>query len=112
MKLMNSTQVKTYRAVLLSIAALVMLASFVAFLYHQSTSPTSEKSQVPAVTYQYCLREYEEKIGVFRVNDDKPFMTIDVYISTLPSVDQMDLKEGIYVEDDEKLRMIVEDYGS
>lgn len=109
---MPSAHMKTYRAILLSVAALVILTCFAAILYQQSSTPANEKSKVPATSYQYCLREYEEKIGVFRTNDEKPFMTIDVYVATLPSVDQMQLKDGIYIEDDEKLRMIIEDYGS
>lgn len=72
-----------------------------------------DQTQVKSDPVLYYLREYDEKIGVFHPDEAEPFLMIDVYVSTLPSADQFELKNsGIKVYSAQKLQSIIEDYES
>ncbi len=104
--------VKLYRVSLLIIAIIVIIASIVAFNYINQSKNIPDPNMVQANEYMYILKEHEQKIGVYKTNETSPFMTIDVYVKTLPSVDQQELKSGVMVQNDDKLKMIIEDYES
>lgn len=62
--------------------------------------------------YLYILKEFNGKIGVFRVGREFPDSIFDVYVSSLPESDQEYLIEGIKVKDQVELRNLKEDYSS
>lgn len=104
-------QVNTYRRIL-SLAILVIIAVTVLILLLRP-QPSGEAGGETPVQSAYYLREYEDKIGVFRPEETEPFMMIDVFVSTLPSADQLELRTGgIRVADDRKLQSMLEDFGS
>lgn len=103
---------RIYRISLAVVAILVIIASIFAFNYINTKNSLPEDSIVQANEYMYYLKEHEQKIGVYKVNETSPFKTIDVYVSTLPSVDQQELKNGIMIQNDSKLKTIIEDYES
>lgn len=77
---------------------------------HFGNKPQKEETTTK-ISY-YIVSEYNGQIAVF-VNDDKtPVKIYDSYISTLPQKDQETLKEGIKVETQEELQLIIEDYTS
>lgn len=63
---------------------------------------------------QYMLKEYYGNIGIYlKTNEDYALVSIvDMDISTLPEADVSSLKEGIYLENKEKMLMLVEDFTS
>ncbi len=82
-------------------------------VYYSNTNKTNiEGKGVAAEEYMYYLKEYNGQIGIFKSSEKEPYQIIDVYIYNLPSLDQQELKSGIMVQDDDKLRMIIEDYES
>lgn len=105
-------EVKRYRLTLVGIIILVIIASLFAVYYKNNKNKPEENTYTNSTEYMYYLKEYNNQIGIYRANEDKPFRIIDVYTTNLPSVDQYELKSGIYVQDDEKLQMIIEDYES
>lgn len=62
--------------------------------------------------YEYLLKEYQERIGVFRKGADTPEMMLNVYVYHLPKYDQQMLKEGIPAKDYQQLVSLMEDYTS
>ena len=54
------------------------------------------------------LKEYNEKIGVFKNN--ALVYTIDTYVFTLPEADKQLLKNGIKVNSIEELENLIEEY--
>lgn len=63
-----------------------------------------------ATDYQtYIVREYDGMVAVFYNGQDKPFKITDRYVSALPQQDINDLKQGIEVDDEKKLRKLLED---
>lgn len=105
-------RVKLYRVSLAIIAGIVIISSIIAFNYVTQNKSAPQDNMVQANEYLYILKEHDQKIGVYKANEDSPFMTIDVYINTLPSVDQQELKSGVMVQSDDKLKTIIEDYES
>ena len=108
---------KAYRAGLFLVMLLVIVAATAAWGLHsrsQGADPAvlSAGDRRSVAAYRYYLREYEGKIGVFRMNETTPYRVLDVYVSTLPSVDQLELRQGVYILDEAKLRVILEDYES
>lgn len=101
-----------YRASLITVAISVMIASGAAIYYTKQSENIAKKSISRETQFMYYLKEHEEKIGVYRVNEETPFKTLEVYVNTLPYVDRIALSEGIEVADDEKLNVLIEDYES
>ena len=104
--------IKLYRVSLIIVAVIVIIASIVSFNYIKPKENHAENFNMPSDEFQYLLKEHEQKIGVYRANETSPFMTIDVYVTNLPALDQEDLKRGIMVKNDDKLKMIIEDFDS
>lgn len=104
---------KIYRIILGFVIVSVIIASIIGVYYSLNKNEISnENIRADANEFMYILKEYENKIGVYKANETEPFKVIDVYVNNLPSVDQYELKSGISVQNDDKLRMIIEDYES
>lgn len=73
-----------------------------------SPSPEPEQSAAPVDTYRVTI--YEEKITVFKNDEDEPYMTLDLPISLLPEEDRTLLEEGIELESMSAMRAFLEDY--
>ena len=74
---------------------------------HISKKQTEQTEQTE---YKYVVKELCGKIAVFESGKDMPFETINTQIEYLPEYDQKILKDGIYIEDIEKLNKVLEDY--
>lgn len=106
-------QVKTYRMILFSLILLILVLSVIILaVYYRQPQPEINDSNGEVVQYSYLLKEYEEKIGIFRSGEDSPFQILNVYVANLPYLDQQELKQGVPVENEEKLRILIEDYES
>lgn len=101
---------KVYRIFLLLVAAFVLAALFFALRY--AWVGQASAGNEAAEGYAYLLRVHEGKIGVFRAGESEPFRVLEVYVSTLPVLDQSELSEGVYIQNEEKLQVIIEDYES
>ena len=77
-------------------------------------------SDLPAITkivetaseVGYYLREYNGELAVFRGHSDTPFKRLGVGLEYMTDEDKLILKEGIYAENERKLKMLIEDYTS
>ena len=59
----------------------------------------------------YCtVREYEGKLGVFRREENMPYITIDVRVSMLPEQDREQFRSGVELFSEEELRRLIEDF--
>lgn len=61
---------------------------------------------------EYLLKDTNGKIAIFEVGEFEPFMTLDVYTSTLPYLDRQNLLDGIIVVGEDNLCRIIEDFDS
>lgn len=79
---------------------------------------SQENSEIPTMASRsssvntYTVKEYEGHIGVFYNNESTPYQEIDVEVASLPQADQVLLKDGIRVNDVDRLNSIIEDYES
>ena len=60
--------------------------------------------------YPYLLRTYEGKLAVFTDDLVQPDLVFDVYVRTLPELDQQQLSRGIRVKTYDELTSMIEDY--
>ena len=98
-----------YSIVLITLLCIIVVTAI--FLY----KPLSAKSKPTVqtdVTGEYIIGVYQEKIAVFTQGDRLPIEIFDVYVSTLPALDQKELLKGIKVTGRIELKQRIEDYTS
>ena len=75
----------------------------------------NKSTETPATTEQttqyktYVVREYDGMVAVFEKHKERPVKITDTYVSSLPQGDRDNLRDGIEVNSDEKLRKLLED---
>ena len=90
---------------------LFMITLLIIFLYkpfYKKSKPTVQTE----VSSEYIIGVYQEKIAVFAQGDSLPIEVYDVYVSTLPVLDQKELLKGIKVNGKIELKQRIEDYTS
>lgn len=60
--------------------------------------------------YEYVVKEIDGKIGVFENGKNVPIETLEKEVEYLPEYDKKILKDGIFVENNQELNKILEDY--
>lgn len=83
--------------------------------FTSNLTSSQENSGIEAMTSRsntYTVKEYKGHIGIFYNDERIPYQEIDVEISSLPSLDQELLRNGIKATDTNKLNGIIEDYES
>lgn len=63
-------------------------------------------------TIQFVLKEYEGKLGLFRGDAATPYQTLDFDVNYLGEYDRELLKQGIGVDTQRELEILIEDYTS
>ena len=74
-----------------------------------SSAPAREVDAAPDET-SYLLGEYNGRVSVLSPDTREPEMVFDIFIRTLPDVDQELLRQGIRVSTYEELTRLIEDY--
>ena len=62
--------------------------------------------------YIYELKTENGKLAVFFYGEKQPRMVLEVYVQTLPKLDQQQLRAGIPIKNYEELLKRIEDYSS
>ncbi len=60
----------------------------------------------------YYLKEFNGELAVFRGLSDTPYKRLGVGLDHMTDEDRILLKEGLYAENEKKLKMLIEDYTS
>ena len=58
----------------------------------------------------FLLGIHQGRIALWKGNDPEPYKVFPYYASMLPKAERNALKKGIYLENEEQLRKLVEDY--
>lgn len=74
-----------------------------------SSSSQSSRDPAPEAT-TYLLGEYDGRVSVLSPATREPEMIFDIFIRTLPDMDQELLRQGIQVSTYEELTRLIEDY--
>lgn len=74
------------------------------------SSSVSESAPEQTGDEMYLLRAYEGKLAVFTQDLVTPDLVFDVYVRTLPELDQEQLERGVRVGSFDELTKLVEDY--
>lgn len=71
------------------------------------TASAQSRSQAP-----YMLGAYQRKIASFQTGRAEPMEVFDIYLDSLPVVNQQELLRGIPAQSKEELQRLIEDYTS
>lgn len=89
----------------------VMVSS--AFFIGYSVNGTRETSQSTEVVEEVMsLSDFNGHVALFKNNKENPDEVYDIYLSTLPLLDQKRLKAGIPLADNAELKMYLDDFDS
>ena len=105
MKRKNSLVLKVIKYTEIAVIA-VSLSAFA------SSDSSKANSQIKESKTEYKLSVYDGRIAVFENSDEKPAEVFDVYISSLPYSEQIELLNGMTVYNKNDLQQLIEDYTS
>ena len=55
------------------------------------------------------IREYNGRIGLFKIDSSTPYRVIEYDVALMPEFDREKLREGVIMETEEELRRFIED---
>lgn len=61
---------------------------------------------------EYRLSVYDGRIAVFETDETEPIEVFDVFVSSLPYDEQIELRNGLTATDRNELQKLIEDYTS
>lgn len=100
----------TWRSVLLSVAAALLLAAVMLFVIFRFFLPWPEAEEGDEP--QFVIGVWEDKVAVFESGKDYPMQVFDVFVQALPQEQQQQVRVGIPAEDADRLSVLLEDYTS
>ena len=74
--------------------------------YNGRTVITEEEKTI------YTLKDYNGRLALFESNNPKPTVVYEIFTSTLPEADQINLKNGITVTSEKEAQKLIEEYTS
>ena len=90
----------------------ITTCSYTAFsIFSLNNVKTQSENIKEKEEFKYLIKEVEGRINIFKVGCKNPISILEKEIEYLPEYDKKMLKNGIYVENSEKLNKILEDYG-
>lgn len=99
--------------VLITCTILVCIIVVAFVVNNKSTLNKSQENQTKQVIDSgYLIKEYDGKIATFKPKSDTPIEVFDVYTSSLPQSEIVELKKGIYAKDKKELQQLIEAYTS
>ena len=100
-----------WRSVILALCismAIAAVALFVIFRFLVPYGEAKEKQYEP----QFVIGSWEGQVAVFQGQQEYPMQVFDVYVSALPEEARRQVLDGIPVEDEAQLSVLLEDYTS
>lgn len=91
-------------------ASCVLLVKSMQLRTAESVVQQSSASASESRDYLYCMKEQGGEIVVFQKGNDQPIKVLETDPSVLPDQDRQMLKQGIYLNSDQELRRLLEDY--
>lgn len=108
---------KTVKILLLGclvVTAAVMSAAALKSISAQpsNNTPVVKAEYTPEQEGEYCLRDWQGYVAVFRGSDETPTELTDIETATLNNVDREKLREGIPASGKAELLSLLEDFSS
>ena len=95
-------------SITLFLCTMIIIIGFLISYTNDARANSSSHPQTSSVAF--ILKEYDGKLGLFRGNAPTPYQTLDFDINYLGEYDRELLKEGISVDTQRELEMLIEDY--
>lgn len=78
--------------------------------FFETEKPTKPKKSSAVKSESYLITIYNGKIGVYKDNEGKPFITADIDVYLLPDEDIAILRKGLKADSFSEVKRILEDY--
>lgn len=91
-------------------AAILISGVMISVTFMQTSVSAADAKSSQQEGYRYVLKTKENQIAVYEIGEDIPIQLLDVIPSTLPYLEQAALDSGIYVETEEELKKLIEDF--
>lgn len=98
-----------WKPALLVFAISVLVACVILFVIVRFFMP-SPQDEEGRFKPQYVIADWEGRVAVFEGDDSYPMQVYDTFVSTLPEELQQNLQQGVPVENDSRLSVLLEDY--
>lgn len=96
-------------AISLTISGFIVICTLGQSLRHKKIEAEAAKSVSRLEQAEITVREFNGKLGIFKGDGEKPYRIIDYNVNLLSDYDRRQLQEGIVMEDEEQLRIYLED---
>lgn len=93
----------------LTISGFIVICTLGQSLRQQKIEAKSANSVQELERVECIVREYQGKLGVFRGDSETPYRIIDFDFALLSDYDREQLLEGMVMEDEQALRIFLED---
>ncbi|MBQ4332253.1 MAG: BofC C-terminal domain-containing protein [Clostridia bacterium] len=97
------------RLILWALVVSFALAAVILFFLFRYVLPAPGTARSTA---RYTIGEWEGQVAVFEGDQDFPRQVFDVYVNALPEQQRQQVLEGVPVEDETQLSILLEDYTS
>lgn len=96
-------------AVSLTISGFIVICTLGQSLRHKKMEAEATKSVSRLEQAEITVREFNGGLGIFKGDGEKPYRIIDYNVNLLSDYDRKQLCEGIVMENEEQLRIYLED---
>lgn len=96
-------------AVSLTISGFIVICTLGQSLRHKKMEAEATKSVSRLEQAEITVREFNGRLGIFKGDGEKPYRIIDYNVNLLSDYDRKQLYEGIVMENEEQLRIYLED---
>ena len=109
----QNTDMKHY--ILITIISILSITSIISnsIKLSSNSQPHSGKTVITEEEkIIYTLKDHNGRLALFESNNPKPMAVYEIFTSTLPETDQLDLKNGITVTSEKEAQKLIEEYTS
>ena len=104
----QNTDMKHY--ILITIISILSVTSIISNSIKLSSTSRSYNGRTVITEGEkklYTLKDYNGRLALFESNDTKPKAVYEIFTSTLPEADQINLKNGITVTSEKEVQKLI-----
>ncbi|MBQ8824906.1 MAG: hypothetical protein IJZ64_06725 [Ruminococcus sp.] len=93
------------------VISVIIIVGSASYTVRHKKAIIKEQDEVTSMPqYGYTLKEYEGYLALFRGESETPYQRLDMPVNMLSEYDRKLMEEGISVETEAELRVLLEDF--
>lgn len=101
-----------WHLILISVCLLLSVFIIAISFWKTENKPVAVENPPSIAESCYLLKEYQGKIALYQPPFEVPEEVYDIYVDTLPSLDQERLSSGIQIDNPNELKDYLDDFDS